>query len=103
MSCGFAVRRSRRRFLGAVVPRSEQVLVLCPVGEATGDVPFLEGLGIANATVEEMIGIGEAADNRADQDELANQVGILEREVDGKLAAMGTADKNRMPHFSTVE
>ena len=81
------------------MPRSEQVLVLCPVGEATSDVPFLEGLGIADATVEEMIGIGEAADNRTDQDKLANQVGILEREVDGKFATMRTADKNRVTHF----
>jgi hypothetical protein len=57
----------------------------------------------AEAAVEETIGIGEATDNRADQDELANRVRKLEREIDGKFPAMGTADKNRMTHFSAAE
>ena len=81
------------------MPGSEQVLVLSPVGEATGHVPFFEGLGIAHPTVEEMIGVGEAAHDCTDQDELANQAGILKCEVDGQFAPMGTADKNRVTHF----
>lgn len=44
--------------LGGLVAGSEQILVFGPVGKATRDVVFLEGLGVADATIEEMVGIG---------------------------------------------
>jgi hypothetical protein len=43
--------------LGGGMAGGEQVLVFGPVGEAARDVIFLEGLGIADATVEEVVGV----------------------------------------------
>ncbi len=69
--------------LGGGMAGNEQVLVFGPVGEAAREVIFLEGLGIADATVEEVVGVRKADYHRTHQDELADQRGILQSEIDG--------------------
>ncbi len=83
MSCGLAVSKSSRRFWAAAWRGAKQVLVFGPVGEAAREVIFLEGLGIADATVEEVVGVRKADYHRTHQDELADQRGILQSEIDG--------------------
>src|SRR5438552_15571371 len=75
MTCGLAVSKSSRRL----------------------------GLGIVDATVEEVVGVRKAAYHRTHQDELADQRGILQSEIDGSFAAVGAADDDGVTYFSIAE
>jgi hypothetical protein len=88
---------------GSVVAGGEQVLVLGPVGEAPGDVPFVEGLGIDDSAVEKMIGVRKTADNGANENELTNKRRVLKGEIDGEFSAVGAAHENRASYLSLAE
>jgi hypothetical protein len=45
-------------FLGGIVAEGEKVFVFGPIGEPARNIIFLEGLGIADAAIEEMVGVG---------------------------------------------
>src|SRR5437879_12919908 len=75
MTCGLAVSKSSRRL----------------------------GLGIVDATVEEVVGVRKAAYHRTHQDELADQREILQSESDGSFAAVGAADDDGVTYLSIAE
>ena len=50
-----------------------------------------------------MIGIGEPAHYGSYQDELLNERGMLEGEIDGEFAAMGTADEDSSIHLALAQ
>ena len=82
---------------------AEDVLVIGPVCDPRGFIVLLEWFGVFHSAIQEMITVGHAADDSADQNELLHHLRILQGEIYGEFAAVRTSDQDRFRNFQVPQ
>ena len=85
-----------------IVTRRNQVFVFGPLRDSAFHVTFVEELEGMFAAVEEMLGVRHPANDRTDQNQLLNDLGMSKCEIDRQFTAMGAADERSVIYLQIM-